>query len=83
MRPQSMGATVSALAAAGLVSGAPDPNDGRQTMLSITAACRERIKANRVAREDWLPRAIRTKLTADEQAHLAIGVQLLMRLVDS
>ena len=33
MRPQSMGANIAALEAAGLVSGAPDPNDGRQTML--------------------------------------------------
>ena len=31
MRPQSMGETLSVLKAAGLVSGAPDPNDGRQT----------------------------------------------------
>jgi DNA-binding MarR family transcriptional regulator len=83
VRPQSMGATVSALTAAGLVSAAPDPNDGRQTILSITSACREMIKADRVAREDWLLRAIRTKLASDEQTHLAIGVQLLMRLVDS
>ncbi len=37
MRPQSMGATVSALEAAGLVSGSPDPKDGRQTILSLTA----------------------------------------------
>ncbi|HEY0339399.1 MAG TPA: MarR family transcriptional regulator, partial [Steroidobacteraceae bacterium] len=41
MRPQSMGANIAALEAAGLVSGAPDPNDGRQTILSLTAACRE------------------------------------------
>lgn len=40
VRPQSMGATVSVLEAAGLVSGAPDPGDGRQTMLSLTPACR-------------------------------------------
>jgi Transcriptional regulators len=36
MRPQSMGETLSVLKAAGLVSGAPDPNDGRQTVLSLT-----------------------------------------------
>ena len=41
MRPQSMGATIAALEAAGLVSGAPDPEDGRQTILSLTQACRE------------------------------------------
>src|SRR5277367_5231656 len=35
MRPQSMGAIVSALQAAGLVTGSPDPTDGRQTVLSL------------------------------------------------
>lgn len=83
MRPQSMGANVSALEAAGLVSGAPDPTDGRQTLLSLTVACREVIKAGRAAREDWLFRAIRTKFAPDEQEELASAVELLKRLVDS
>jgi DNA-binding MarR family transcriptional regulator len=83
VRPQSMGATVSDLEAAGLVSGAPDPADGRQTILSLTAACREMIKASRTAREDWLFRAIRTKLAPTEQEALATGVELLKRLADS
>jgi len=50
MRPQSMGATVSALQAAGLVSGSPDPRDGRQTILSLTDACQEWIRAGRAAK---------------------------------
>ncbi|KIZ42226.1 MULTISPECIES: MarR family transcriptional regulator [Rhodopseudomonas] len=81
VRPQSMGATVAALEAAGLVSGAPDPGDGRQTLLSLTAACRERIKAGRAAREDWLLHAIQTHLAPDEQAQLAAALGLLKRLV--
>lgn len=83
VRPQSMGATVSVLEAAGLVSGAPDPTDGRQTILSLAASCREWIKAGRAAREDWLFRAIRTKLASEEQEELAATVELLKRLVDS
>ncbi len=83
VRPQSMGATVSALEAAGLVRGAPDPADGRQTLWSLTTACRRFIKANRAAREDWLCRAIRAKLAAKEQAELARAVGLLKRLADS
>jgi DNA-binding MarR family transcriptional regulator len=82
VRPQSMGATVSVLEAAGLVSGTPDPTDGRQTILSLTAACREWIKAGRAAKEDWLFRAIRTKLASGEQEELATAVELLKRLVD-
>ena len=80
MRPQSMGATVSALEAAGLVSGSPDPKDGRQTILSLTPACQEWIKANRAAKEDWLFRAIQNKFAPEEQEQLAAAVGLLKRL---
>jgi DNA-binding MarR family transcriptional regulator len=82
MRPQSMGAIVSSLEAAGFVSGARDPSDGRQTILSLTAASRQWIKDNRAAREDWLFRAIRANLTPTEQESLAVGVGLLKRLVE-
>jgi DNA-binding MarR family transcriptional regulator len=82
MRPQSMGAIVSVLEVAGLLAGTPDPSDGRQTILSLTAAARERINADRAAREDWLFRAIRAKLEPDEQEQLANGITLLTRLLD-
>ncbi|NUA29570.1 MarR family winged helix-turn-helix transcriptional regulator [Cupriavidus basilensis] len=83
VRSQSMGATVAVLEAARLVSGASDPVDGRQTILSLTADAREMILATRAAREDWLLRAIRTKLAATEQEELAAGIALLKRLADS
>ena len=83
MRPQSMSETLSVLKAAGLVSGAPDPNDGRQTVLSVTSAFRKKIKASRAAREDWLFRTIQTRFSAAEQQQLATGVELLKRLIDS
>jgi|SRR3954447_8684539 DNA-binding MarR family transcriptional regulator len=83
MRPQSMGETLAALKAAGVVSGVPDPNDGRQTVLSLTPAFRRKIKASRAAREDWLLRTIQSRFSAAEQKQLAIGVDLLKRLIDS
>ena len=83
VRPQSMGATVSALEAAGYVTGTPDPADGRQTILSLTDHAREAIRASRAAREDWLFRTIRAKLTPAEQEQLATGISLLNRLADS
>jgi DNA-binding MarR family transcriptional regulator len=82
VRPQSMGATVAALEAAGLVQGAPHPSDGRQTLWSLTKACRDRIQASRAAREDWLQRAILAHLDGAEQKTLAQAVTLLKRLVD-
>jgi DNA-binding MarR family transcriptional regulator len=82
MRSQSMGATVSGLEAAGLVSGSPDPKDGRQTILSLTTACQEWIKAGRAAREDWLFHAIQSKLAPKDQVELATAVKLLKRIVE-
>jgi DNA-binding MarR family transcriptional regulator len=83
MRPQSMGAIVSTLEVAGLVEGSPDPADGRRTLLSLTAACRDMIAAGRAARQDWLFRAIQTNLDRDEQEQLARAVEFLKRLADS
>jgi DNA-binding MarR family transcriptional regulator len=82
VRPQSMGAIVAALEDAGLVVGRPDPVDGRQTMISLSTAAREWIKASRAAREDWLSRAIRSHLSPAEQEQLESASALLRRLVD-
>lgn len=82
MRPQSMSAIVSALEAAGFVGGTPHPTDGRQTILSLTATARETIAADRAAKDDWLFRVIRSKLSPDEQVALARGVALLGRLIE-
>jgi DNA-binding MarR family transcriptional regulator len=83
VRPQSMGATVAALETAGLVSGVPDPNDGRQTIWSLTTVCRNMVKASRAAREDWLFNAMQTELTSAEQEKLANAAELFKRLADS
>jgi DNA-binding MarR family transcriptional regulator len=77
-----MGPLVAALEAAGLVSGAPDPADGRQTILSLTDACRKRIQEGRAARQDWLTRTIQARLSTREQEDLAASIELLKRLVD-
>jgi DNA-binding MarR family transcriptional regulator len=83
MRPQSMGAIVAALEAAGIVTGEPDPADGRQTILSLAPAFRKKVKARRAATEDWLFKSIQSRLAPAEQDVLANGVELLKRLVDS
>jgi DNA-binding MarR family transcriptional regulator len=82
VRSQSMGATVAALEAAGLVKGSPDPNDGRQTILSLTPACVALIKNGHAARTDWLLKTIETRLSAQEQQQLAAAMKLLARLVN-
>ncbi len=82
MRPQSMGAIIAALEAAGYVTGAPDPSDGRQTILSLTDHFHNWIGAARKARRDWLLSAVQTRLTVQEQHQLAGAVDLLKRLLD-
>ncbi len=82
MRPQSMSAVVTPLQEAGLVSGAPDPNDGRQTLMSLTPKCLRWIREGRAARQDWLATIISQKLSAHEQEKLQAALELLTRLVE-
>lgn len=82
MRPQSMGTLIAALDEAGLVAGTPDPNDGRQTILSLTPACRKQLEEGRAARQDWLCRMIEARFSPAERDQLAAAVVLLGRLVD-
>lgn len=81
MRPQSMGTLIAALESAGLVTGTPDPSDGRQTILSLTDTCRQQIEQGRAARQDWLCRTIEARFSPAEQDQLIAAVGLLGRLV--
>ena len=83
VRPQSMGATVASLDELGLIKGAPDPNDGRQTILSLSPKCETMIRTGRAARHEWLLRAITSKRTLQEQAQLKAALGLLSRVVDT
>ena len=83
MRPQSMGAIIAVLEAAGYVAGAPDPSDGRQTIVSLTEHFRAWVSAARAARQDWLLRAVQARLTTQERLQLAGALEILKRLLDS
>jgi DNA-binding MarR family transcriptional regulator len=82
MRPQSMSAIVTPLQESGLVSGAPDPSDGRQTLMSLTPKCLKSLQEGRAARQDWLTATISQKLSAPEQEELQAALKLLARLVE-
>lgn len=82
MRPQSMAAVISALEQAGMVKGRPDSNDGRQTLISLTAACKRWIDEGRAARQDWLSRQLHARLSSTELTEVAHAIELLKRLVD-
>jgi DNA-binding MarR family transcriptional regulator len=83
IRPQSMGAIVAALDAAGLVTGSPDPGDGRKTILALTEKAREEFRTGRLAKEDWLTQAIGRELDAAETRKLDEAVVLLKRIAES
>jgi DNA-binding MarR family transcriptional regulator len=82
MRPQSMGAVIAALEEVGLVTGAPDPEDRRQTILSLTRHCQDWLQQSRAARQDWLRRAIEARFSPEEQEHISSAVILLKRLIE-
>lgn len=82
VRPQSMAATVTALEVAGLVTRRPDPDDGRRTLIELTAPGRDVLLADRRQRDDWLADAIDRDLSARERRVLADAVDLLGRLAD-
>ena len=82
MRPQSMSAIVTPLQESGLVIGAPDPSDGRQTLMSLTPKCLKWLQEGRAARQDWLATTISQKLSIREQQKLQAALELLKRLAE-
>ena len=83
VRPQSMAATVAALAAAGLVERRPDPVDRRRILIALTEHGRETLAADRRRRDAWLAEALQNDLSERERAVLAEAATLLARIADS
>ncbi len=80
--PQSMGATLGSLQDRGLVARAPDPQDGRQIVLSVTEAGRQVMHSRRNRRTDQLARALASGFTRSELEVLAAAAPLLERLAE-
>ena len=78
--PQSMGATLSALEARGLVARDPDARDGRRIVLSVTEAGRQLLRDKRDARTEHLARALAAGFTREELGQLMTAAPLLERL---
>lgn len=77
---QAIAQSLAPLREAGLVAAAPDPEDGRKTLLSGTDAG-HRLRAQLYASRDaWLVRVLSAELSQDERARLADAVALVERL---
>ncbi|MEU6678566.1 MarR family transcriptional regulator [Streptomyces sp. NPDC046925] len=81
VRPQSMRLTVGALEEMGLVERAPDPDDGRQSVVSVTDEGHRTLAEMRAAKHDWLSTVLADGLDPAERRQLADAIVLLERLV--
>lgn len=82
VQPPSMTRVVAALEQRGLVVRTPHPTDGRQVLLSVTAAADRLLLANRRRREAWLVERL-ALLSPQERAVLHEAAPLLERLARS
>ena len=80
VRPQSMGATVAAVEAEGLVERSPDPKDGRRVVISLTEAGRHALAESRALRQEWLGQTMGDSLSQPELATIRDAVGILERL---
>jgi DNA-binding MarR family transcriptional regulator len=81
MKPQSMGATIAALEALGLVARTPHPTDGRQMRIALTAKGTAMRKSALDARRTWLAEAI-ARLDASDQKILPALTAVITRLAE-
>jgi DNA-binding MarR family transcriptional regulator len=81
--PQSMGATLGALEARGLVARCADPGDGRRAVISLTEAGRRVLQDKRNARTQQLAQALSARFTPAELRQLMVAAPLLERLAQS
>ncbi|MGO9975883.1 MAG: MarR family winged helix-turn-helix transcriptional regulator [Solirubrobacteraceae bacterium] len=81
--PQSMGTTLAALEARGLLARAADPQDGRRVILSLTDAGAERLRNRRHAKVERLARALSSELSRAELEQLMAAAPLIERLAQS
>ncbi len=81
--PQSMGATLSTLEARGMVERRPDPEDGRQAVISLTEAGLQALRNRRNARTEQLARALSVGFTRAELEQLMVAAPLIERLAQS
>jgi DNA-binding MarR family transcriptional regulator len=80
--PQSMGATIAALEARGLVERRPDPADGRRAVMHLTAAGVQVVRNRRNARAEQLAKALAAEFTPAELRVLTEAAPLLERLAE-
>lgn len=82
LAPQSLTRILAALEERRLIERRTDPADGRQALLSLTAAGRVVLREDSERRERWLAAAMADELTPQERATVLAAAELLDRLAD-
>lgn len=80
---QSLGATLSALESRSLVGRRADPEDGRQSVVSITETGRSTLRGRRSGRAAQLTRALAGSFSVEELQTLRAAAPLLERLASA
>jgi DNA-binding MarR family transcriptional regulator len=80
---QAITQTLAALKLSGLVRSKADPNDGRKSVISVTAGGNRLFESAIASRDAWLARAIESVVGARERAALEKAIELLERLADA
>jgi DNA-binding MarR family transcriptional regulator len=81
--PQSMGATIGALEARGLVRRTADPDDGRRQILSPTARGAAVLRSRRNTKTKLMAAALDAEFSAEELERLRAAAPLIERLAQS
>ena len=75
-----MGGLVATLEECGYVARKDDKEDARRRLITLTAAGRKVLAANRAARHRWLASLVAQQFDAEEQRTLAAALALLSKL---
>jgi DNA-binding MarR family transcriptional regulator len=81
VKPQSMGAVISALEELSLVERKPHESDGRQFVISVTPKGRSLRKSGRDERRMWFTQALAKLGKKDQEKLLEVG-EIIKRLVE-
>jgi DNA-binding MarR family transcriptional regulator len=80
IQPQSLTRLLAALETGGLIRRAPDPADGRQTLINLTAKGSETLAADMLERRRRLADAMERVLTPAERDVLRVASELIEKV---
>jgi DNA-binding MarR family transcriptional regulator len=81
VRPPSMTRVIASLADLGFVDRVAHPDDGRQVLVSVSAAGTELLEAERQASREWLAQRLES-LASEERDTLRTAAALILAIVD-